>query len=181
MAGVFVPFFSRADVLSRGGLFCRGRFFRFSGAVLTSAANGALRWAAALAAVLVLCAPVTADAAVQRGFGNIIKGNSFVARQADGAAMVAYEVIGGGPRFYFGQNGKSAQIRFACDEAVGPCGQAYPLTGQRGTGGDLLFSTADGTAVMRLTPAGGATLFGGAPFVPSQVPRGGVAVTRAED
>ncbi|MEM9234915.1 MAG: hypothetical protein AAGA69_11855, partial [Pseudomonadota bacterium] len=66
-----------------------------------------------------------------------------------------------------------------CSRGVEPCGQAVSLRAERGTGGDLLFKTSDGKPVVRITSAGGGTLFGGAPFVPKDIPKTGAAFIRS--
>lgn len=90
-----------------------------------------------------------------------------------------FTIAGGGPRFEFVRTGRRATIRFLC--SPGPscppaARKAQPLIGEPTGRGDIVFKSQGGIAVLRVTATGGATLYGGASFVPVGVPRSGRAV-----
>lgn len=90
-----------------------------------------------------------------------------------------FTIAGGGPRFEFVRTGRRATIRFLC--SPGPtcpaaARKAQALVGEPTGRGDIVFKSMDGIAVLRVTATGGATLYGGASFVPNGVPRSGRAV-----
>lgn len=90
-----------------------------------------------------------------------------------------FSVIGGGDVFEFSREGRRATIKFLCRPSA-KCSdemrQPQTLTGEPTGRGDIVFKSSDGVPVLRVTATGGATLFGGASFVPASVPRTGRAV-----
>lgn len=81
--------------------------------------------------------------------------------------------------FELRRDGRRASIRFTCGGNGTGCDAAsagwQPLWADHAAGGDLVFRDDNGVSVLRVTPLGGMTLFGGAGFVPTAVPAGGVA------
>lgn len=101
---------------------------------------------------------------------------------ADGPST--YETVGGSERFVFERTGEKATIRFLCQGSGEVCPEAaqkaQALVATQAGRGDIVFSTKGGVPVMRITSTGGATLYGGAFFVPSTVPDEGRAVIPAQ-
>lgn len=88
-----------------------------------------------------------------------------------------YKVVGGAERFVFERKGRQATIQFLCAKGAKGCtGGAHPLIADQAGRGDVVFKSEEGVAVLRITATGGATLLGGASFVPGSVPRDGRAV-----
>lgn len=90
-----------------------------------------------------------------------------------------FSVIGGGDVFEFSREGRRATIKFLCrpsPKCSDEMRKLHTLTGEPTGRGDMVFKSADSVPVLRVTATGGATLFGGAPFVPASVPRTGRAV-----
>ncbi|MEM9988519.1 MAG: DUF4908 domain-containing protein [Pseudomonadota bacterium] len=95
-----------------------------------------------------------------------------------------YQVMGEDIRFVFHRKGREATIRFVCGASPETCAEdpekSYSLKADQTGRGDLIFKTADGIPVLRVTTTGGATLMGGAGFVPQTIPVSGRAVILAQ-
>ncbi len=96
-----------------------------------------------------------------------------------GAPGAVYAVDGGGERFAFiPKEGDQAVIQFVCNAegACPPSKAPHTLFATRTTRGDVVYESVGGVPVMRVAATGGATLLGGARFVPPSVPKAGRAV-----
>lgn len=117
--------------------------------------------------------------AQQSAFDELTAPSNLVAAPVGKQGYAVYSVTGSNLRFEFTRNDKDATIRIICSRGVSPCGEAIKLRGEPAAGGDLLFKSKNGTTVLRITSAGGGTLFGGASFIPKNVPRTGAAILRS--
>lgn len=109
-------------------------------------------------------------------FDRLTAPSSFVADSAGSDGRRRYRAAGMEVRFVLEQHRREASVTFLCQAGVAPCGDKTPLHGERGMNGEFVFLAEGGETVLRVTAAGGATLFGAASFVPEAVPDTGVAV-----
>lgn len=112
-------------------------------------------------------------------FGRLTEPSNLMASPAGQEGTRVYKLTGNNVRFQFTRNQRNATIKILCTGGVTPCGEAVELKAERGTGGDLVFKTQSGKRVLKITSAGGGTLFGGAPFIPREVPKTGAAFVQS--
>ena len=91
-----------------------------------------------------------------------------------------YEIAGTDIRIWLERDGTQATIEVICERDVRGCedaaGARHILMADQAGRGDLVFKSEEGIPVLRITAIGGATLFGGAPFIPASIPPTGRAV-----
>lgn len=136
------------------------------------------RWpVAGVTALLVgLSGPVAT--AQQSAFDQLTAPSSFMEKRVEDGKRAFFTVEGTAVRFAFRRDGRFGAIQILCSGGVSPCGDMVDLIGERATGGDFLFRTKAGIPVLRVTSAGSGTLFGGADFVPKDVPKKGAPFVR---
>lgn len=124
---------------------------------------------------------MAAQASAQdKAFGKLVERPGLVGASLADSGKGRFGVVGGNEKFEFTRDGRSGTIRFLCDAGNSGCTEAMrsaqPLMAEPGGRGDMVFKSAGGMVVLRVTATGGGTLFGGAPFVPTSVPKSGRAV-----
>ncbi|WP_370336840.1 hypothetical protein [Parvularcula marina] len=117
--------------------------------------------------------------AQQSAFDELTAPSNLVAAPVGKQGRAVYSVTGTAVRFEFSRFDKEGTIRVICTRGVEPCGEAVKLKGEPASGGDMLFKSPDGKPVLRVTSAGGGTLFGGASFIPQGIPKTGAAIVRS--
>lgn len=129
---------------------------------------------------LVNLAIINAGAATARqddsAFARLTAPSRLVTEPAARDGRRRYRAAGLDVRFVLERNGREASVTFLCAPGVSPCGSKQALHAERGTSGELVFLTDTGDSVLRVTAAGGGTLFGTPSFVPDAVPGTGVAI-----
>lgn len=120
----------------------------------------------------------SAHAQSQSAFDRLVEPSNFMGATVGEDGRATYDVTGTKVRFDFTRQNREGTIRFHCRKGVDPCGQEVRLKAEAASGGAMIFKSRSGERVLRITSAGGGTLFGGAPFVPQRIPRSGLAFER---
>ncbi len=113
-------------------------------------------------------------------FARLVMSPGLLEDRMGAAGPQLYDISGTNIRIRLERDGRRAMIEILCEGDAQGCensvGKRYRLIADQAGRGDLVFKSEAGVPVLRITAIGGATLFGGAPFVPSSIPSTGRAV-----